>query len=259
VPTVATVEVPRPASDLVVGQSVQLVARAHTATAAAIDCHSLTWATSDEHVATVSPTGLATGIAVGSVTITATCDGKTGTVSLGVVTAPAPAATVTVTLSNAILAVSQTSQAHAVVRDAAGHEITTARVVWTSSDTMVAGVTDGGLVTAKRAGSATLTARIDGVSGSATLTVSSGEANAITVTLTPSTLAVGGTVRATAVVYDALQLTVPNVRVTWHSSNPSVATVSDGGLVTALQAGSAVISASLGTVAGEATLVVTAP
>ena len=62
-------------------------------------------------------------------------------------------------------------EAHAVVRDSTGREITDRRVVWTSSDTMVARVTDGGLVTAKSAGSATVTATIDGVSGSATLTV----------------------------------------------------------------------------------------
>ena len=192
-------------------------------------------------------------------TITATCDGKSGTVSLGVVSAPAAAAAVTVTLTNTLLAVSQTTQAHAAARDAAGHEITSPRVVWTSSDTMVARVTDGGLVTAKAAGSATVTATVDGVSGSATLTVSSGEPHAITVTATPSTLTVGGTVRATATVYDALQLVVSGARVTWHSSDPSVATVSDGGLVTALHAGSTVISASIGTIVGAATLVVTAP
>ena len=89
-----------------------------------------------------------------------------------------------------------------------------------------------------------MTATIDGVSGSATLTVASGDAHAITVTLTPSTLTVGGTVRATATVYDALQQPVTGARVTWHSANPAVATVSDGGLVTALHAGSTVISAS---------------
>lgn len=257
-PTVATVEVTRPAGDLQVGQSMQLVARAHTANAAAIDCHSFTWATSNEHIATISSTGLATGIAVGSVTITATCDGKTGSVSLGVVAAAARAAVVTVTLNSAVLAVSKTTEAHAVVRDAAGNAITP-RVVWTSSDTMVARVTDGGVVTAKAPGSATVTASVDGVSGSATLTVSSGEAHAITVTLTSSTLTVGGTTRANATVFDELQQTVPDVRVTWHSSNPSVATVTDGGLVTALHAGSTVISASLGTIVGEATLVITAP
>ena len=65
--------------------------------------------------------------------------------------------------------------------------------------------------------------------------------------------------RATAIVYDALQQPVTGARVTWHSANPAVATVSDGGLVTALHAGSTVISASLGTIVGDATLVVTAP
>ena len=89
VPTVATVEATRPAGDLVSGnpcnssrERIRRPPRRSTATF-------LTWATSNEHVATVSATGLATGIAVGSVTITATCDGKNGTVSLGVVSATA--------------------------------------------------------------------------------------------------------------------------------------------------------------------------
>ena len=49
------------------------------------------------------------------------------------------------TLNSALLAVNQTTEAHAVVRDSTGREITDRRVVWTSSDTMVARVTDGGL------------------------------------------------------------------------------------------------------------------
>lgn len=45
---------------------------------------------------------------------------------------------------------------------------------------------------------------------------------------------------------------------TWSSSNPSVATVSSGGLVTALAPGSATISARSGTITGSASITVTA-
>jgi hypothetical protein len=81
---------------------------------------------------------------------------------------PAPVATVSVTLSPASLVVGQTSTATAGLLDAGGAVISGRSVAWSSSAPGVATVTDSGVITAVALGSATITATIDGVSGSAT-------------------------------------------------------------------------------------------
>lgn len=257
---VAAIRLTIPAETLAVSRTVQASGVALDAAGNELHDRRLTWSSANAAVARVSDGGLITAVAPGIAIISASIENIIKTDTLIVVgnDAPTVAAAIAVTLDSARLVANQTTTAHAVVRDAGGHEITR-RVVWTSSDTTVARVTDGGAVTAKKAGSATITASVDGVSGSATLAVSSGEVHAITATLASSTVVVGGTTRATALVYDALQLTMPSVRVTWHSSDPSVATITDGGLVTALHAGTTTISASVGSIVGAATLVITAP
>ena len=77
-----------------------------------------------------------------------------------------------------------------------------------------------------------------------------------TVTLAQSTLVVGQTTQATAVLRDS-QNRILNRVVLWSSSNTSVATVSASGLVTALSAGTADIIATRGLHSARATLTVT--
>jgi acid phosphatase type 7 len=68
---------------VVAGQTVQL-----TATSRPAKSSSFAWATSNQSVATVSQTGLVTGVAAGSATITASAAGKTGSSAITVTTAP---------------------------------------------------------------------------------------------------------------------------------------------------------------------------
>ena len=84
---------------------------------------------------------------------------------------PEPVATVAVTLGSAALAVGQTTQAAATLRDAAGAVLTGRAVTWASSDAAVASVSPTGLVTARAAGTAAITATSEGQSGAATLGV----------------------------------------------------------------------------------------
>lgn len=67
-------------------------------------------------------------------------------------------------------------------------------------------------------------------------------------------LVTGDTIRFTAAVQDEGGATVPGATVTWSSSAPSVATVSDEGLVTVLAPGSTVIAATASDAPGEATI-----
>ena len=86
-------------------------------------------------------------------------------------TAPVSVAAVSVTLNPASLTVGQTSQATAIARDAAGQPIAGRAVTWSSNKTSVATVSSSGAVNGLAAGSATISAAIDGITGSADITV----------------------------------------------------------------------------------------
>ncbi|WP_333659562.1 SBBP repeat-containing protein [Meiothermus cerbereus] len=77
--------------------------------------------------------------------------------------------------------------------------------------------------------------------------------------MTPDTASkrVGQTQQFTAVAKDASGNTIPDVTFTWSSNDPSVATVNNNGLATAVAEGTATITASAGGKSGTATLNVT--
>jgi alpha-tubulin suppressor-like RCC1 family protein len=126
------------------------------------------WSSSDENVATVDQTGLATAVAEGIATITATSDRIAGTATLTVL--GSIVGSVSVEPLEATADPGATQQFVAIVRDIHGNVINAA-VVWSSSDENVATVDQTGLATAVADGIATITATSDGISGTATLTV----------------------------------------------------------------------------------------
>src|SRR5438034_8219346 len=86
---VATVAVSPAAASVGVGQTVQLTATPKDASGNPLTGRTITWASSNAALATVSATGLVTGVAAGLVTATATSEGKSGQ-SLDSVLANAP-------------------------------------------------------------------------------------------------------------------------------------------------------------------------
>jgi uncharacterized protein YjdB len=88
-PPVASVTVSPPSATVEVGQTAQLTATPKDASGTPLTGRVVTWSSSDSGVARVSATGLVTGRAAGSATITATSEGKTGTSAVAV-TAPNP-------------------------------------------------------------------------------------------------------------------------------------------------------------------------
>jgi uncharacterized protein YjdB len=129
----------------------------------------VTWTSSNTAVATVSASGVATGLLVGTTTVTATSEGKSGSATLNVT--PGPVASVTVAPPSASVKVNSTVQLAATAFDANGNTVPSATFTWQSSDGPTASVNSSGLVTGKKAGTVTITATSNAKSGSSTITV----------------------------------------------------------------------------------------
>ena len=130
----------------------------------------VSWTTSNPSVATVSSTGVVTGLALGNAQITAESEGVTSSVSVTVL--PRPVATVDLTPNPGTVKVGQSLQMTLDLRDANGNQLTTVgrTVTWDSSNRPVATVQDG-VVSGVTQGSATITVTVDGKSASALVTV----------------------------------------------------------------------------------------
>ena len=107
------------------------------------------------------------------------------------------------------------------------------KVKWSSSNKSVATVSSTGKVTAKKAGTATISAKVSEKTLKCKITVK----NPIKLNVTSKTLYKGNTY--------TLKVTGTSKKVTWSSNDKSVATVSSTGKVTAKKAGTATISAKV--------------
>ena len=134
----------------------------------------------------------------------------------------------------------------------------TASATWTSGTTSVATVTTGGLVTSLAAGSSVITATSGSISGKATLTVTAATLQSIAVTPANPSIAGGVTdlFKATGTYSDGTTQDI-SASVTWTSGSPAVATISASGLLTGVGSGTAVITATSGSISGTTTSSIT--
>ena len=172
-PVVTTVTVSPPSASILVGANTTLQATVKDANGNVMTGQTITWSTSSSSVATVSSSGVVTGVAAGSATITATCAGKSGTSTVTVTAPPPVVTTVTVAPSTPSIDVGATVALTATVKDAQGNVMTGQTVTWSSSNNSIAMVSSSGVVTGVAAGSATITATCSGKTGTSAVTVTS--------------------------------------------------------------------------------------
>lgn len=205
----------------------------------------VSWASSNESVATVDSNGNVKGLKEGSATITVTTkDGsKTATCK---VTVSKPASTISVTgvslnKTSLSLTVGGSQSLSATVSPSNASDKS---VSWKSSDTSVATVDGSGNVKAVKAGTATITVTTKDGSKTATCKVTvTAAAPTVSIVLdqTSITIATGSTYKLNATVYGD----VSNKNVIWSTNSPSYVTVDQAtGVVTAVKAGSATIRAT---------------
>ncbi|WNG18749.1 hypothetical protein F0U63_31735 [Cystobacter fuscus] len=133
-----------------------------------------TWTTSNSAIATVSSTGLGTGVAAGGpVTLTATLGGVSGTAQFTITPPPPVLTSIKLTPATASVVAGSTQQftAQGSYSDGTTADVTN-RATWTTSNSAIATVSSTGLGTGVAGGGpVTLTATLGDVSGTAQLSV----------------------------------------------------------------------------------------
>jgi uncharacterized protein YjdB len=220
-----------------------------------------TWTSADTTIATIDAKGNASGVAEGSTTITASYQGGSGSATLKV-TAAKTLSSIVVSPSNPTVQAGATQQftATGTYSDGSTADITS-QTAWTSADTTVLTVDAKGLATGVAAGSTTVGAALNNVTGSASVTVTQAAPQSIAITPASPQFAIGGAqqLTATATNNDGSTRDVSS-SVTWTVANTAVASVNASGLLTGIAAGSTKVSASLnGTTASQPIEVTTPP
>lgn len=220
----------------------------------------VTWTSSDPKVLYVSPGGKVTAVGGGTATITATVGGTSATTNPITVTAEEqPTDTVTsLTLDKYSLTLymnEEGEQLTATVQPASFAK----SIVWNSSDTKVASVSDSGLVTAVGPGTCIISATVGDRHVSATVSVLAARVRVSGVSFAESKheIPMGGTATLTATITPA-DATVKTL--VWTSDDPGIASVSRTGIVTAVSVGTTKIHATSvdGNHSAEVTVTVTA-
>lgn len=218
-----------------------------------LEGRSVTWASSDNSVLAVTPAGLATALAEGTATVSASSEGQTGTATIAV---RAQAASVALDPVSLALFEGDEATLTATVRDPSGL-VLDREPTWATSNPTIATVAADGSIQALRQGLAVITATYEGVTGSAVVLVQAHVARVL-VTPTETLLAPAQTAQLTAMAFDA-RGTLLERPVEWTSADSSVATVTAGGLVTGVDEGTTLAIATVEGVQGIVTVVVQQP
>ncbi len=238
---------------VVLGDPLTLAARPLDANGVTLGDRPVTWTSSDTTVARVTAEGVVTASALGSVTITARSEGVTGTAELTVT--GARVARLDLAPGTAALTAGDTLRLVATARDDRGRPLADRAVEFATSDASVATISADGLVRAVAEGIVAIIASTEGQRTTARLTVRPPPVGTVAVSLARTSIRIGDSVVATAAVTDERGGPVEGA-VRWSSSDPSVAQVSAGGVVTALAGGSTEITANVAGRSGSAALTV---
>ena len=168
-PTVVSIAVTPVGLTLAIGINQQYVATATYSDGSSADLtNGVTWSSSDTNTATINSSGLATTVAAGQVTITATLGALSDQSTLTIVAAHL--SSISVTPSVVSIAVGTTQQFTATGSFDDGSTQLLQNVTWSSSSNS-ATVNSSGLAIGVSTGTATITATSGSVSGTASLTV----------------------------------------------------------------------------------------
>jgi uncharacterized protein YjdB len=213
----------------------------------------LTWESSNPKVATVEATGLVKAVGPGKAQISARLNALSGVSTVEVVDVES----VSMTPGRASLVgpVGTTLQLVAEAKDGAGNRVALAPK-WATSDPKVVRVTDTGLVASAGEGQATVTASFGAeVSTGCDVKVLFREISALEISAATILLKTGETWKIVAMVKDDKGALIEDPALTWSSTDPKVASVSNG-VVRGESPGTATVSVAAGPRVLKATVIV---
>jgi serine/threonine-protein kinase len=265
---IASVEVLPGVATLGVGATQRLIATPRDSVGNPLPAPEVEWTSNDPGVARVSPEGIVTALAAGFTQITASTAGHSATVGVTVNAPPpqprarpvAPAAVAGVRISPDSPTVSAGGrfQLQAMAVDAGGARLANRATAWRTSDASTATVSPDGLVRGFRAGSAEITATIDAVSATVTVSITAIPVASVRITPADRTIQPGETFRLSAVALDGGGTVLPDRPIVWSVSGGAVR-VSATGEVTGVAAGSAAVTATSESRSATATITVAEP
>jgi len=200
---------------------------------------SVSWVSNNTDVATVSSTGFVTAVSPGTAAITVKTNDESKIATCVVIVSKKVISVTGVALNHTSLTLTE-GETQNLVATVSPSNASNKDVTWTSNNTNVATVSSSGVVTAKKAGTATIT--VTTVDGNKTATCAVTvvvPVTGVSLNYTTLTLTEGQTQTLAATVSPS---NATNKSVTWSSNNTTVATVSTSGVVTAKKAGTATIT-----------------
>jgi hypothetical protein len=184
-------------------------------------------------------TRIVTPVAI--VVLVASCGGGGGD---GTTTPPATVARVEITAPSPTMEIGQNMQTIVRYFDASSSQLAGKTVAYSTSNSSIATVSASGLVTAVGPGSVTIIATVDGVQGNLVVNVTQVPVFFISITPLNPTVRQGETLTLSAQPQNAVGQSLTGRNITWSSADPSRATITQGGVVTGVSAGSVHIRAA---------------
>ncbi|MEP1445402.1 MAG: Ig-like domain-containing protein [Paraglaciecola sp.] len=225
-------------SPLKISETIQLTAITTLSNGTTQDVTTLvTWSVANSDVLEVSGTGLITAFSAGNASVTATYEGISIQQSISV--KALRALEISPTSITLAIASSQQLSLTGIYTDNS-HETLNDLVTWSSSNSSIASVTSSGEVLAKTPGVVSISAKIEEISASLDVNISSATLQSIVISSSTSQIAAGltSTLSAKGIYTDGSEQDLSN-QVIWSVSDASIASIdSETGLLTALQSGS---------------------
>jgi len=241
---VESVVVTPQALQLLAGTAGALIAEVKDVAGNVLTDRRLVWASADPAIATVSNNGVVTGVSAGNVDIAATSEGKSAVATVTVVPVPPRVSSVRIAPDNVSVYVAGGADLVATPYDGQGTAIGGRKAVWTTNNVSVASISQTGRVTGLVPGTAVITAVIDGFAGYANVTVRLVPVAKVVIIPSSASVSEGKSRTLVAQLTDAAGNVLTNRSVTWSSSNPSVATVDQSGVVRGVRRGTVTITAT---------------
>jgi hypothetical protein len=208
------------------------------------------WSSSNATAALINAGGLASGISAGTTTITATDGSVSGSATLTVTTATL--VSITITPSNPIVPPRSKVQLTAIGTFSDGSQLVLSGVSWRTSSAKYAMVNGNGVLRTKKATNqpVTIYARLNGVTGQTTVTITSMSIQSVAINPSTPTIAVGTKQQFSLIgtFSDGVTMVDLTASARWQTSSYQDAVITRQGVATGVAAGTVTIT---GTINGQ--------